>query len=101
MVAEKAVEVEPFSMRQYSLSSLGVNSLAAGRTEVVIDPETITWDPCDSGAVPGLAPGLFFTYMSKVDSGTGDAEFGLGQADWTEFEIDCGDVPDDCPKSLR
>jgi hypothetical protein len=33
-----------------------------------------------------------------VDGVTGDAEFGLGQNDWTMFEVDCGYEPgDDCP----
>lgn len=97
LVDERTVQVDPFSMRQYSLAGFGISNLAAGRTEILIDPDTITWDPCDSSATPGLTPGLFITYMSKIDEGTGDAEFALGQTDWSDFVEDCGDEPNDCP----
>jgi len=95
--AQVTKTVESFSLRQWSLDSLGVSSLGGGRVEVEIDPATITWDPCDPQYVPGLAPGLFLAYLSKVDQATGDAEFGLGQVDWTGYAEECGEVPDDCP----
>ena len=96
--AQVTQTVESFSMRQWSLDSLGVSTLAGGRIEVELDPATITWDPCDPQTIPGLTPGLFVAYLSKVDQATGDAEFGLGQVDWTDYIVDCGESPeDDCP----
>jgi hypothetical protein len=91
--------VETFSLRQWSLQQLGVSNLGTpGRVEVMVDPDTITWDPCNLmfGGPGGF--GSLITYMSRVDGVTGDAEFGLGQNDWTMFEVDCGyDPEDDCP----
>ena len=66
-----------------------------------VDPDRITWDACNGmfGGPGGF--GTLITYMSKVDGVTGDAEFGLGQNDWTMFEIDCGYEPgDDCPPTF-
>lgn len=96
-VAQVAKTVESLSLRQWALDGLGVPTLADGRTEVEIDPATITWDPCDQGSWTGFNAGFFLAYLSKVDQATGDGEFHLGQVDWSQFEADCGQAPDDCP----
>jgi hypothetical protein len=99
VVSSVTRQVSTFSLAQWSLSQLGVSTLSPpGRVEVMVDPASITWDPCDPLTWgPGASPGLFMTYMSKVDQATGDAEFAYGQNDWTEFENECGTLPDDCP----
>ncbi len=92
-------QVNTFSLAQWSLSQLGVSNLSPpGRVEVMVDPASITWDPCDPLTWgPGMSPGLFMAYMSKVDQATGDAEFAYAQNDWTAFVDECGSEPDDCP----
>jgi hypothetical protein len=101
-VAQVTRTVESLSLRQWSLGDLGITrNLSGGRTEVRIDPATITWDPCGTFPVFGFSPGVFIAYLSKVDQATGDAEFSLGQVDWTQFVTDCGEPPpageDCCP----
>lgn len=87
--------IPSFSLRQWGLNDLGVGSLSTpGRVEVEIDPDTITWDPCaedldDMGDIPGV----FEAYISRVDNTTGDAEFVLGQVDWTGYVLECGNEP--------
>jgi hypothetical protein len=98
-VAQVTKSVEPLSLRQYSMSELGVTTLApAGRVEVTVDPATITWDPCDQDPT-GLASAfaMFMSYISRVDQSTGDSEFALGLADWEEYVAECGEEPNDCP----
>jgi hypothetical protein len=92
-------QVSTFSLAQWSLSQLGVSNLSPpGRVEVMVDPASIDWDPCDPLTWgPGMSPGLFMAYMSKVDQATGDAEFAYAQNDWTAFVDECGTEPDDCP----
>ncbi len=90
LVAQVVKNVESSSLRQWSLGDLGVSSLAGGRVEVVLDPAAIT-DPC---APPSIGTvGLIIAYASKVDQTTGDAEFVLGQIDWTDYLDECGGVP--------
>ncbi len=98
-VAQATRTVQPFSMSQYSLSSLGAGTLSPpGRVEVQVDPSIITWDPCSGNPYDlfGGTAGLFTAYMSKVDEATGDAEFSFGQVDWEEFEDTCGEDPAEC-----
>lgn len=88
--------VESFSLRQWSLADLGAPNLANGRAEVQLDTGSQGFDPCDPGSVPFLST-LLMTYSSKVDNATGDAEFGYGQLDWTDYANSCGTDPtDDC-----
>lgn len=90
LVAQVVKNVESTSLRQWSLGDLGVSSLPGGRVEVVLDPATIS-DPC---APPTIgAVGLIIAYASKVDQSTGDAEFVLGQVDWTDYIDECGGAP--------
>jgi hypothetical protein len=98
LVRQQIKTIETFSSRQFSLSSLGVNNLGGGRVEVYVDPATITWDPCNAPmpGFEGLQFGAFISYLSKVDSGSGDAEFALGLSNWSEYADDCGEAPVDC-----
>lgn len=102
VVATATRRINTFSMAQWSLQQLGVSNLSnPGRVEVMLDPDGITWDPCDP-LYSGLgAFGAFIAYMSKVDGVTGDAEFSLAQNDWTTFAVDCGFEPgEDCPPTV-
>lgn len=96
IVAEN-LRVKSFSLRQRSLEQLGVSELSPpGRVEVQIDPESITWDPCDINLEEldlSSLQGVFIAYMSRVDQVTGDAEFILGDNDWREYAEECGDIP--------
>jgi hypothetical protein len=98
LVRQQIRTIETFSSRQYSLSSLGVNNLAGGRVEVYVDPATITWNPCNAPmpGFEGLQFGAFIAYLSKVDSGSGDAEFAMGLSNWSEYADDCGEQPIEC-----
>lgn len=96
LVASVSRTVESLSLRQWSLSDLGVTNLTGGRAEVRLDSNSRGFDPCDSGSVPFLST-LLMTYFSKVDNATGDAEFGYGQMVWDEFIDTCEyDPTDDC-----
>jgi hypothetical protein len=95
--AEATKTVESFSLRQWSLDQLGAPTLAGGRIEVRVDPETITWDQCDPSAESEFGSGVFLTYLSKVDQATGDAEFHYAQTNWTDYVEECGEQPDECP----
>jgi len=58
------------SIRQWSLQQLGVTQVEGGLTiEVWLDEGGVSQDPCATGANAIIA------YISKVDNGTGDAEF--------------------------
>ncbi len=70
VVAEGTRTVPKLSMRQWSFQQLGVSPADGAMTvEVWLDEDDVADDPCDFGAPSILA------YVSKVDSGTGDAEF--------------------------
>ena len=99
VVSSMTKQVSTFSLAQWSLAQLGVSTLSTpGRVEVVVDPATISWDPCDPLTWgPGASPGLFMAYISRVDQVTGDAEFAYAQNDWSDFVAECGSEPDDCP----
>jgi hypothetical protein len=94
--------VRSFSLAQWALNRLGLSSLSpGGRVDVMVDPDSITWDPCDPASF-GFSgfPGAFMSYISRVDQATGDGEFAHGQIDWAEFSIDCGYEPgEECAKS--
>jgi hypothetical protein len=96
LVSTMARTVESFSLRQWSLADLGAPNLVNGRAEVQLDTGTQGFDPCDPGSVPFVST-LLMTYFSKVDNATGDAEFGYGQLDWTDYADTCGTNPvDNC-----
>jgi hypothetical protein len=86
--------VPAFSLVQRNLAQLGTPSMTApGRVEVVVDPATVTWDPCDPEiSLDGDGAG-FIAYLSKVDQATSDAEFHPGQSDWKAYTDLCGDPP--------
>ncbi len=73
-VASASRTIPPASMRQWSLSSLGVpESDGAMSADLWLDPADVTPDPCTADQVT-----YFVAYLSKVDGnpeGTGDAEF--------------------------
>jgi hypothetical protein len=94
-LASKTVRVKTLSMTQESLQQLGVSELSTpGRVEVRIDPDSITWDPCEVD-LEDLASlqGIFIAYLSRADQVTGDAEFILGGTDWAEYVEECGSIP--------
>ncbi len=95
LVSEAARTVESFSLRQWNLGELGAAGVIGGRTEIRVEPDSITWDPCSAGDELGEIPGLFLAYLSKVDQATGDAEFHLGQVDWSGYVDVCGEDPGD------
>jgi hypothetical protein len=93
VVSSVGRRVAGFSLGQWSLTQLGVTTLTTpGRVEVVVDPDSITWDPC-LGEDIGLEDlrGVLMTYLSRVDQATGDAEFILGQNDWGDYLTLCGE----------
>jgi len=70
IVAEGSRTVPRLSVKQWSLSQLGVGMEEGSLTvELWLDPGSVSPDPCDDpvNAIIG--------YVSKVDNGTGDAEF--------------------------
>jgi hypothetical protein len=76
------------SMQQWSFEQLGVGEVDGPLTvELWLDPASASEDPC-----PQDFPNGFFAYVSKVDNGTGDAEF-LVAAAMEPFY--CGVMPDD------
>ena len=82
--------VEAFSLRQWGLTELGVSSLADGRVEVRLDPDTTGFDPCADLAGFGFSTSILIPYFSKADNVTSDGEFGYGQVDWSEYSDSCG-----------
>ena len=70
VIAEVTKTIPAFSVKQWSFQQLGVGSVDGALTvEVSIDPSSVSPDPC------GEMPNAVFAYVSKVDNGTGDAEF--------------------------
>jgi hypothetical protein len=95
-VATVRQRVRAFSMSQWSLQQLGVAAMTIpGRVEIMIDPATVTWDPCDQDPENlDLEGAAFLAYMSRVDQATSDAEFSPGQSDWKAYTDLCGENPD-------
>lgn len=70
VAAEGSRTVPPLSMRQWSFQQLGASPIeGAMSVELWLDEDDVGEDPCDFGA-PAIQG-----YVSKVDNGTGDAEF--------------------------
>jgi hypothetical protein len=70
VAAEGSRNIPRLSMRQWSFQQLGVSPTEGGLTvEVRLDEDDVAEDPCDFGEPQ------FMAYVSKVDSGTDDAEF--------------------------
>ncbi len=70
VVADGSRTVPPLSMRQWSFQQLGASATEGAMTvELWLDEDDVAEDPCDFGA-PAIQG-----YVSKVDNGTGDAEF--------------------------
>ncbi len=98
VVFDGVKEIESLSLRQWNLEKdLGVTNLTAGRVEVRVDPSTEGYDPCgvSYGFMGTAAAPALLAYYSKVDNATGDAEFGIGQVDWSQHSVDCGESPTD------
>lgn len=95
--------VPAFSMRQWNLEQLGVSTMTTpGRVEVAIDPENVTWDPCEMNPEdPDLEGAAFFAYLSRVDQATTDAEYQPGQSDWEAYADLCGEPVGMSAESLR
>jgi hypothetical protein len=75
------------SMRQWSFQQLGVGEVDGPLTvELWLDPDSESQDPCSDDF-----PNGFLAYVSKVDNGTGDAEFLTASAMEPYF---CGVMPD-------
>ena len=99
--------VEPLSVRQWSLTDFGIAPFDAGGVTVAMSEESVKIDLCDLGEETILAclyrceegcnekysfpaTGAFIAYVSKVDNGSGDAEFLLPVVDWISFAEECG-----------
>ncbi|MFN3414661.1 MAG: hypothetical protein ACK42L_11435, partial [Thermoanaerobaculum sp.] len=95
-VREVTKEVEALSLRQWGLPDLGVNSLAVGRVEVSVDSSDPLFERCQIRRDVQNLGALFLAYYSKVDNATGDAEFGFGQVDWSEYQS-CPEPPSGDP----
>jgi hypothetical protein len=97
-VAQRTRNVKSLSLGQWSLSSLGVGNLSGGRVDVRLAASALPADPCQYEIDFGLPVGVIMAYLSKVDNATADAEFVMGQVDWSEYEAECGTTPegDDC-----
>lgn len=91
-IREVGKEVEALSLRQLSLTELGVTSLLVGRVEITVDPTDPLYQPCQIRRDPQEPGALFVAYYSKVDNATGDAEFSLAQVDWSEYQV-CPEPP--------
>jgi hypothetical protein len=71
VLVEDSKRIKIASMNQWSFDSLGVGSVDGPLTvELWLDPDAMDEDPCE----PDFPVG-FLAYVSKVDNGTGDAEF--------------------------
>jgi len=69
-VVEGEKTIPALSLRQWSFSQLGIGSIEGALTvEIRLDEDSISEDPCGFGA------GTILAYISKVDNGTGDAEY--------------------------
>lgn len=83
---EKTIRVA--SMNQWSFQSLGIGTTDGPLTvELWLDPSSMSAEPCEEDL-----PNGFVAYVSKVDNGTGDAEFLIGAAMAPYY---CGVNPDD------
>jgi hypothetical protein len=70
VLAEGSRTVPPVSMRQFSFGQLGVSAFEGAATvELWIDEGDVSQEPCEIGSAAILG------YISKIDNGTGDAEF--------------------------
>ncbi|MGC8916392.1 MAG: hypothetical protein ACP5NF_05375 [Thermoanaerobaculum sp.] len=87
LVQDKTMEVKSLSLEQWDLPrDLGVSSLAVGRVEVSLAPDNPGYDRCQVRTDPSAPGYAFLAYYSKVDNSSGDAEFGIGQLDWSAYE---------------
>ncbi len=70
VLASGAKVIPTLTIKQWSLQQLGVGVVNGPLTvELWLDPASVSSDPCDDYATRLLG------YVSKVDNGTGDAEF--------------------------
>ncbi len=70
-LAEGSKRIRIASMNQWSFQQLGVGEVAGPLTvELWLDPSSMSEEPCEE-----TFPNAFLAYVSKVDNGTGDAEF--------------------------
>ncbi|MEN8165577.1 MAG: hypothetical protein ABFS37_15720 [Acidobacteriota bacterium] len=75
LLAEGSKTIKIMSMNQWSFQQLGVGVVDGPiAVELWLDPSSMSEDPCEEDIPKG-----FMAYVSKVDNGTGDAEF-LGAA---------------------
>lgn len=71
VLVEGSKMIRVASMSQWSFDQLGVGTIDGALTvELWLDPASASPDPCADDIPPG-----FLAYVSKVDNGTGDAEF--------------------------
>jgi len=71
VLVEDSKRIRIASMNQWSFDSLGVGSVDGPLTvELWLDPDDLDEDPCEP-----IFPTGFLAYVSKVDNGTGDAEY--------------------------
>ena len=113
-VATAKRTIPPLSLGQWSLADLGVASLPASGAwaSVVMDSSSIKIDPCDDDATFACMSrcgdgcggkysfsksGAFIAYVSKVDNGSGDAEFLPGVVDFESFNNSCPDSTGQTP----
>ncbi len=70
-LAEGSKNIKIASMNQWSFEQLGVDEVDGPLSvELWLDPSTMSEEPCEESIPIG-----FLAYVSKVDNGTGDAEF--------------------------
>lgn len=97
--------VPPLSLGQWSLSDFGVTTLNSGRVTFMLEQGSVVVDPCDQPDQPPACidrcqngcngkysfsnSGSFIGYVSKVDNGSGDAEFLLPAVDWFAYNTEC------------
>lgn len=75
VLAEGSKTIRVASMNQWSFQQLGVGEVSGPLTvQLWLDPANMSEEPCEEDIPSG-----FVAYVSKVDNGTGDAEF-LGAA---------------------
>mgnify|MGYP001812897641 CR=1 FL=1 len=71
ILVEGMKAMPPSTVSQWSFSSLGVPTTEGPLTvELWLDPADVLPDACAT-----LFPNMFIAYVSKVDNGTGDAEY--------------------------
>ncbi len=88
VLAEGAKTLHIASLQQWSFEQLGVGEVDSPLTvEMWLDPASMSEDPCAEDF-----PNGFLAYVSKVDNGTGDAEF-LSAASVEPYY--CGVMPDE------